>query len=467
MRLDLTVRLVDLALLPRRARRGRPLLGELADVGRRRAGPRRRGLLPLLARPYAEPPRRPRRRPRRGRARAPRRGGRRRGHGPRPLRPRPRGLVVRAVRRGPGTRPRGGRRARARRRPLVARPLPLLRGPQPPVPGARSATPSTRPRPRFDRRAGRRSPPPGASPPGALACTSRRAATPRPRSRIASAPSPCPPTPPTPPGPRACSRSRSRRAACTRRAVELLEGCLDAIRRTRHRRVECWFGGWLAEAHLLSGDPRRAGAPARRPCAMPSACGCRGPPPGPCASSAPRRSPRADAGRARPALLGAHRLQRGMEAPLEAGLSALEIADCRLLSGDRQGGRQVGLRGARRARRALRRSPPRARAGAADLGLPRGRAGAGGGREAARGHDRPPGAGRLARPGLAHRAAPEPGEHELGGGGGFVWVDVELPAARRSPPSPPPGSCPRGVAADPKRREASGRRTAPITCRSA
>ena len=44
----------------------------------------------------------------------------------------------------------------------------------------------------------------------------------------------------------------------------------------------------------------------------------------------------------------------------------------------------------------------------------------------------------------------EPGGHELGGGEGFVWVDVELRPPRPWPRSPPPGSCPR--ASRPTRR---------------
>ena len=121
------------------------------------------------------------------------------------------------------------------------------------------------------------------------------------------------------------------------RAVETFRACLPAIARTGHRRVECWFAGWLAEAHLLSGDPRRARAVAGRalreaervhvPWAAARALRVVG------ASAIAE----ADAGRARSALLEAHRRQRAMEAPLEAGLTALELADCHLLSGDREG----------------------------------------------------------------------------------------------------------------------------------
>ena len=120
-------------------------------------------------------------------------------------------------------------------------------------------------------------------------------------------------------------------------AVEMLQGCLQAIRRTRHRRVECWFAGWLAEAHLLAGDPTRARAVAGR--ALREAERVRVP-------WAAARALRvvgaatvaeADPARARSALLEAHRRQSAMQAPLEAGLSALDLAECCLLAGDREG----------------------------------------------------------------------------------------------------------------------------------
>ncbi len=162
-----------------------------------------------------------------------------------------------------------------------------------------------------------------------------------------------------------------------RRAVELLEGCLDAIRRTRHRRVECWFGGWLAEAHLLAGDPRRArvaGEAALRDAERVRV---------PWASARALRVLGAaavaegDAARARPALTRAHRLQAGMGATLEAGLSALEIAECCRLSGDRRAAAAWASEAlAALAPRCVGRLLGRAERVAADLGLPA-RAGAG------------------------------------------------------------------------------------------
>jgi class 3 adenylate cyclase/tetratricopeptide (TPR) repeat protein len=121
------------------------------------------------------------------------------------------------------------------------------------------------------------------------------------------------------------------------RAVHALTACLPAIRRTRHRRVECWFGGWLAEAYLLCGDAPRArvaGGQALRqaehvrvPWAAARALRIVG-----TAAVA-----EADGARGRSTLLEAHRLQRAMEAPLEAGLTAVELAECHLLAGDREG----------------------------------------------------------------------------------------------------------------------------------
>jgi class 3 adenylate cyclase/tetratricopeptide (TPR) repeat protein len=120
-------------------------------------------------------------------------------------------------------------------------------------------------------------------------------------------------------------------------AVQSFLRCLPAIGRTRHRRVECWFAGWLAEAHLLSGDPWQARAVAGRalreaervhvPWAAARALRIVG-----AAAVA-----EADAARARSALLEAHRRQRAIEATLEAGLTALELAECHLLTGDREG----------------------------------------------------------------------------------------------------------------------------------
>jgi class 3 adenylate cyclase/tetratricopeptide (TPR) repeat protein len=121
------------------------------------------------------------------------------------------------------------------------------------------------------------------------------------------------------------------------RAVAGFQDCLGAIHRTRHRRVECWFAGWLAEAHLLSGDPAQARFVAGRalreservrvPWAAARALRVMG------AAAAVE----GDRGRARSALLTALRLQRALCAPLEAGLTALALAESRLVAGDREG----------------------------------------------------------------------------------------------------------------------------------
>jgi class 3 adenylate cyclase/tetratricopeptide (TPR) repeat protein len=120
-------------------------------------------------------------------------------------------------------------------------------------------------------------------------------------------------------------------------AAEMLGRALEAIRPTRHHRVECWFGGWLAEAHLLAGDPRRARAVAgnairdaervRVPWAAARALRVAG-----AAAVA-----EADLARARSMLLEAHRLQDAMQMPLDAGITALDLAECRLLAGDDAG----------------------------------------------------------------------------------------------------------------------------------
>ena len=278
VRLDLTIRLVDSLYFLGELAEGERLLAELAP-GSTAPDPRAEAPLPLLARPYAEPSRRPRRRPGGGRARPPRRPAGGRPH-PRPLpvRARPRGVVVRAVRRGPRARPRGDAAPRAGGRPLVAGALPLLRRPQPPLPrpGGRRA-PGGGPGGRA-RRGGRRSPPqelrrlePRHVPGDARR---RRGCGAAMRARPRALAGPCEHR-----LGRGHARVRARPVRAPRAAVEMLQGCLQAIRRTRHRRVECWFAGWLAEAHLLAGDPSgRAPSPAGR-CARPSASACPGPPP--------------------------------------------------------------------------------------------------------------------------------------------------------------------------------------------
>ena len=47
------------------------------------------------------------------------------------------------------------------------------------------------------------------------------------------------------------------------RAIDELGRAIDAVRRAEHPRVQCWFEGWIADAHLAVGRPHDARAAAR------------------------------------------------------------------------------------------------------------------------------------------------------------------------------------------------------------